>query len=125
MNIRPHRRTLAFFALLCIVISFAHADPADTSVVAGEFCSRPVTLDEFRALALSHSPLVSEIDSEYARDVSQAYEIEVLKNPEIQFEQAYTRMKLGGDSDPQTNASLALPLTSVELRREIACRRSA
>jgi cobalt-zinc-cadmium efflux system outer membrane protein len=71
---------------------------------------RTVTFEEFRALALQHSPLVAEIDSQYAQEVSRAYDTEVLRNPEVQVEQVYTRMKLGGADDPQTNASLSLPL---------------
>jgi cobalt-zinc-cadmium efflux system outer membrane protein len=73
-------------------------------------CTRALTLEEFRAIALEKSPLVAEIDSQYTRDVALAYDTEVFKNPEVQFEQVYTRAKLGGDSDPQTNASLGIPL---------------
>jgi cobalt-zinc-cadmium efflux system outer membrane protein len=54
--------------------------------------------------------LVAEIDSRYAGEVAQAYDTEVFRNPELQFEQVYTRMGLNGADDPQTNASLALPL---------------
>jgi cobalt-zinc-cadmium efflux system outer membrane protein len=69
-----------------------------------------MSLEEYRALALERSPLVAEIDSRYASDVAQAYDTEVFRNPELQFEQVHTRMGLNGADDPQTNASLALPL---------------
>ena len=71
-------------------------------------CVRALTVEEFRALALEKSPLVAEIDSQYAREVALAYDTEVFRNPEVQFEQVYTRTKLGGDNDPQTNASLGI-----------------
>ncbi len=73
-------------------------------------CIRALTLEEFRAISLEKSPLVSEIDGDYARQVALAYDTEVFKNPEVQFEQVYTRARLGGDSDPQTNASIGIPL---------------
>lgn len=84
-----------------------HAVP---SVGQGGVCSRALTLDEFRAIALEKSPLVAEIDTQYAREVAQAYDTEVFKNPEVQFEQVYTRAHLRGDNDAQTNASVGLPL---------------
>jgi cobalt-zinc-cadmium efflux system outer membrane protein len=108
-------------SLLKVLISCLIAlQPADISVadskkemqqaVSDNSCLRQVTLEEFRAIALEKSPLVAEIDSQYAREVAKAYDTEVFRNPEVQFEQVYTNMQLGGDNDPQTNASLALPL---------------
>lgn len=73
-------------------------------------CQRNLSLDEFRALAFEKSPLISQIDSEYAQQLAKALDARLLSNPEVQVEQVYTRMKLGGDSDPQTNASVGLPL---------------
>jgi cobalt-zinc-cadmium efflux system outer membrane protein len=85
----------------------AHAKP-DSAI--GDGCVRGVSLEEFRALALERSPLVAEIDSQYSGDVARAYDTEVFKNPEVQFEQVYTGSKINGDNDPQTNASIGLPL---------------
>jgi len=73
-------------------------------------CPKSVSLEEFRALAFEKSPIVAQIDAEYAQQVAHAFETEVLVNPELQAEQVYTRMKLGGADDPQTNASLGIPL---------------
>ena len=73
-------------------------------------CARNVTFGEFRAIALQQSPLVAEIDTNFVRDVGQAYDTEVFKNPEVQFEQVFTRARLNGDNDPQTSASLSFPL---------------
>jgi cobalt-zinc-cadmium efflux system outer membrane protein len=73
-------------------------------------CARTVTFEEFRAIALQNSPLVAEIDTNFVRDIGQAYDTEVFKNPEVQFEQVFTRARLNGDNDPQTSASLSLPL---------------
>lgn len=100
------------------VLFFARSDVhSDTLVsekraVAGleSACSRSVAFKEFRAIALQKSPLVAEIDTNFVRAVGQAYDTEVFKNPEVQFEQVFTRQRLNGDNDPQTNASLSLPL---------------
>ena len=73
-------------------------------------CRRALTVEEFRAVAFEKSPLVAEIDSEYVRQAAQAFEVEVLGNPEIQAEQVYTSMRIGGADDPQTNASIGQPL---------------
>lgn len=103
---------LIFGLLLLAAPSISNASPNKQyqQATSTESCLRQVTLDEFRAIALERSPLVCEIDSQYAREVAKAYDTEVFRNPELQFEQVYTRMELGGDSDPQTNASLAMPL---------------
>lgn len=105
-------RLLPACAFVCLVRleAFAHPTPVDVPPAGDKSCTREVSESEFRAIALEHSPLVTEIDSQYAREVAQAYDTEVFKNPEVQFEQAYTRMKLDGASDPQTNASIGLPL---------------
>lgn len=84
-----------------------HTKPATIPEVG---CTRALTSEEFRAIALEKSSLVAEIDSQYAREVALAYDTEVFRNPEVQFEQVYTRAKLGGDNDPQTNASLGIPV---------------
>jgi cobalt-zinc-cadmium efflux system outer membrane protein len=73
-------------------------------------CAKSFSLEEFRAVAFEKSPLVAQIDSEYAGQVAKAFDSEVLANPELQAEQVYTRMKLGGADDPQTNASISQPL---------------
>jgi cobalt-zinc-cadmium efflux system outer membrane protein len=105
-------RLIPVCAIVCLIRldAFAHPTPGGPALGEEQGCTREVTLGEFRAIALERSPLVAEIDSQYAREVAQAYDTEVFKNPEVQFEQAYTRMKLDGASDPQTNASIGLPL---------------
>lgn len=97
---------LALALVVCVGAQDLHAQTtAGTSV-----CPRSLTLEEFRAVALEKSSLVSQIDSEYAGQVAKAFESEVLANPELQAEQVYTRMRLGGADDPQTNASIGQPL---------------
>ena len=92
----------------------AHGDTLATNKSAAsnseKVCTRTVTFEEFRAIALQKSPLVGEIDTNFVRDVGQAYDTEVFKNPEVQFEQVFTRARLNGDNDPQTSASLSFPL---------------
>ena len=85
----------------------AHAIPGNETL---DGCTRVLSVDEFRAIALERSPLVAEVDSQYVREVAQAYDTEVFRNPELQVEQVFTGAKLRGDNDPQTNASIGLPL---------------
>lgn len=103
----PFLGSLLLLSYGALLSSAASAAP---TTAKQEVCTRAMALDEFRAIALEKSPIVAEIDSEYAREVAQAYDTEVFKNPEVQFEQVYTGAKLRGDNDPQTNASLGVPL---------------
>ncbi len=105
-----HTYTLAVAGCLLCITPTTHATPASLKPTSPTSCPREVTYEEFRAIAFQHSPLVAEIDSQYAQEVSRAYDTEVLRNPEVHVEQVYTRMKLGGADDSQTNASLSLPL---------------
>lgn len=100
------RTGLALALMVCLGGESLQAEtsPKDSA------CARSFSLEEFRAVAFEKSPLVSQIDSDYAGQVAKAFESEVLANPELQAEQVYTRMKLGGADDPQTNASIGQPL---------------
>jgi len=73
-------------------------------------CETTLSIEEFKALALNNSPIISEIDEEYAAELKAAFEIEVLNNPELQIEQVYTNEALNGDNDDQSNVSLGQPL---------------
>ncbi len=73
-------------------------------------CEMKLSLDAFRAHALAHSPLVAEIDRDYATRVAQALETELLINPELSGFQTWTRMYVGGANDPQSEVSLSQPL---------------
>ncbi len=110
--------------LLCTAAVFvASASPAEVAGRASNSsCERAVGLDELQALALERSPLLAEIESEYASRLSEAFETEVLINPELQAEQAYTGMRINGDNDPQTNLSLAqrLKLSHFGQRQRVA-----
>lgn len=96
------------FFLLCAAVVPLAAEQGQQ--VSGNSCSRSLTLEEFKAIAFEKSPLVAEIDGEYAQQVARALETEVLANPEASAEQVYTRMKIGGADDAQTNASIGQPL---------------
>jgi outer membrane protein TolC len=73
-------------------------------------CKKEFTLAEFRAVAFENSPLLAEIDSEYAGQLAQAFQAEVLGNPQLQLEQVYTSMKIGGADDPQSVVSVSQPV---------------
>jgi outer membrane protein TolC len=73
-------------------------------------CTLPLTFEGFRAHAFAHSPLIAEIDREFSVELAKAIDTELLTNPELSVEQTYTRMKMRGDNDPQTTATLSQPL---------------
>ena len=73
---------------------------------SGEPCKQTLTLEEFRAHALNNSPLVAEIDKDFAHELGNAFEKEVLPNPEFQLEQTFTGMKVGGANDSQIQLSV-------------------
>ncbi len=101
----------------------ARTSPAEVAAaISGASCERTIALDELQSLALEKSPLLAEIDSEYANRISDAFNTEVLINPELQAEQAYTSMNLNGDNDPQANVSLAqrLKLSNFGQRQRVA-----
>jgi outer membrane protein TolC len=77
---------------------------------AEDGCTLPLTFEGFRAHAFAHSPLIAEIDREFSIELAKAIDTELLTNPELSVEQTYTRMKMGGDNDPQTTATLSQPL---------------
>lgn len=105
-----HCRPLLYAIALGVVHSFCVSSFASPKGAVNEVCKQSVTVEEFRAIALERSVLVAEIDSQYARQLSEAYSIEVLRNPEVQIEHVHTRAGLGGADDPQTNASVSMPL---------------
>ncbi|HMO18749.1 MAG TPA: TolC family protein [Oligoflexia bacterium] len=73
-------------------------------------CQKTLSLDEFRAISLKNSPLIAEIDRDYANDLATAFDTEVLTNPELQVEQTFTGMKLNGDNDGQSQVSIGQPI---------------
>lgn len=73
-------------------------------------CEQQISLETFRGFALNNSFLVAEIDRDYANDLAAAFETETLQNPELQAEQTFTRMNIGGANDPQAQVSIGQPL---------------
>jgi len=103
---------------VCVKLGFLmlFALPSETSAQyisqtkLQDTCIQQLSLQEFRAHALNDSPLVAEIDRDYANELATAFETKTLANPELQAEQAFTKMKLAGANDPQTQISLGQPL---------------
>lgn len=73
-------------------------------------CEQELSMEAFRALALKNSPLIAEIDRDYITNISEAFNVQVLANPEFQAEQTFTGMKLGGDNDPQIEIGISQPI---------------
>jgi outer membrane protein TolC len=73
-------------------------------------CELKTTLEEFRAHALAHSPLVADIDREYALQVAKAIDTKLWANPELSAEETWTRMYIGGANDPQSSVTLSQPM---------------
>lgn len=96
--------------LLCITsfIGITRWAYAEISIVPS--CEVRLSLSEFRAYALKASPLIADIDKDYADQLAEALELETLQNPELQYEQTFTRMEIGGAHDPQSQISFGQPL---------------
>lgn len=112
--------------LTCIaVMASVHAAPAQSEEAftsASSTCDKAITLDEFRALGFEKSPLFAEINREYAEQIARAFQTEVLPNPDIQLDQSYTSMSIGGANDPQANVSIGQPfrLSHLGAREKVA-----
>ena len=85
-------------------------------------CEQQLSLEAFLGFALHNSPLVAEIDRDYAGELAAAFETETLQNPELQAEKTFTRMELAGANEPQTQVSIGQPLRLSNLgsRSEVA-----
>jgi cobalt-zinc-cadmium efflux system outer membrane protein len=73
-------------------------------------CELKATLEEFRAHALANSPLVAEIDRDYATQLAKAIDTRLWANPELSAEETWTRMYVGGANDPQSSVALSQPM---------------
>jgi cobalt-zinc-cadmium efflux system outer membrane protein len=111
---------LYFVAIALVVtvgvpaVSVSQPTASDSSSTAG-VCRLSLSLNEFRALALTQSPFLSEIEREYALQTARAFEAQVLSNPELAVEQTYTRMWIDGANDSQSNVSLGQPIKLSQL----------
>lgn len=98
---------------VCIcLISIIYGTPSlvfADSVDQKDLCREELSFDEFRALVLHASPLVSEIDSEYAKQLADAIQTRQMINPDLYIEQTYTTMNLQGANDPQSAISVGQP----------------
>ena len=104
------RAKFALKSATTLVVYVLVAAAVDSHAQSRGSCEERFSFESLRAYALSHSPLVAEIDRDFAREVARAFDLEVLANPEVSAERVFTRMNLGGASDPQTNAALSQPL---------------
>ncbi len=93
-----------FYFIILFKFDSIHAQNADTK---NEVCSNEISLEDFKAYSFNNSHLVSEIDKDYALELSKAIDTETLANPDLSFEQVYTGMKLGGANDSQTNFAVS------------------
>jgi cobalt-zinc-cadmium efflux system outer membrane protein len=73
-------------------------------------CELNTSLEEFRAHALANSPLVADIDRDYAMQVAKAIDTKLWANPELSAEETWTRMYVGGANDPQSSVTLSQPI---------------
>lgn len=101
--------------VFCLSIITASACPKvlmaeDLSKYEDKSCEKKLSLNEFRAYAFKSSPLLAQIDKEYAEELAKAFETETYQNPELQVEQTFTHMNLAGDNDPQSQVSIGQPL---------------
>lgn len=92
------------------ILFFAHSTSATPASYSSASCELKTTLEEFRAHALAHSPLVADIDREYALQVAKAIDTKLWANPELSAEETWTRMYIGGANDPQSSVTLSQPM---------------
>ncbi len=92
------------------ILFCAHSASATPSLYGTTNCELKTTLEEFRAHALAHSPLVADIDREYALQVAKAIDTKLWANPELSAEETWTRMYVGGANDPQSSVTLSQPM---------------
>lgn len=104
----PIHCRICYLLSITIVIVIARVVSAEVSTIPS--CELKLSLPEFRAYALKASPLTAEVDRDYANQLAQAFELETLQNPELQYDQTFTRMELGGAKDPQAQISLGQPV---------------
>lgn len=104
------RSFLSSLSALSILAMSGVVEAAPNQAPLGKGCEVKLSLDSFRAHALAHSPLVAEIDRDFATRVAQAIETELLTNPELSGFQTWTRMYVDGANDPQTEVTLSQPL---------------
>jgi outer membrane protein TolC len=100
---------------ICTVILYSSGLPSVVKAEEGTTskahqCEQELSLDSFRAYALKNSSIVAEIDRDYANELAAAFDTETLQNPELQAEQTFTGMSLGGADDPQAQISIGQPL---------------
>lgn len=93
---------------LSLFVPLARATPS--SVVSRPACELKASLEEFRAHALANSPLVAEIDRDYATQLAKAIDTKLWANPELSAEETWTRMYIGGANDPQSSVTLSQPM---------------
>ena len=98
--------------LLCVSsLPFESLAAADTEISEKtQICEQILSLEEFRAYALNNSPMVGEIDRDYASDLAKAFDLRVLANPELQAERTRTRMTLSAADEPQSQISISQPI---------------
>ncbi len=102
-----HGLLIAIGIGVSLLASFASAAPV---AQGGTACELKTSLEEFRAHALAHSPLVADIDREYALQVAKAIDTKLWANPELSAEETWTRMYVGGANDPQSSVTLSQPM---------------
>ena len=102
-------RLIVLSTSLCLC-SAALPVSATPSIVKPHRCELKTSLEEFRAHALANSPLVAEIDRDYAMQLAKAIDTSLWANPEISAEETWTRMYVGGANDPQSSVTLSQPI---------------
>ena len=93
---------------LSLFAPLARATPS--SSLSESTCELKASLEEFRAHALANSPLVAEIDRDYATQLAKAIDTRLWANPELSAEETWTRMYIGGANDPQSSVTLSQPM---------------
>lgn len=96
------KRFFAHLSFSLLVFNIAQA--------SDELCKKSLTIEEFVASAFAASSTLADIDKDLSEQLSRAFEVEVLNNPELQVEHTATNMDVDGANDSQSTISLSQPL---------------
>lgn len=94
------------FQFIVMIIALLISEQGHSESKINNNCRTKLSLEEFRAIGLSNSPLLAKVDQKYAEQLAVAFDLKVMANPDLELEQTYTNMELAGANDAQQTVSL-------------------
>ncbi len=104
------RYTPVSFQIISLLLILLISQQAICETDITNNCKTELSFDEFRALGIKNSPLIKKIDSKFASQLANAFDLKVLANPELAIERTFTSMELAGANDAQNAVSFGQKL---------------